>query len=313
MHRRDTAPWCVFGAHEGCIRRYAGETGWQKNRVWATHRLMRLLLTNDDGISAPGLALVHELLSELGEVWVIAPDQERSGVSHAITLFRPLRLEEVRPRWFRCSGTPTDCVYLALNQMELDVDLVVSGINAGPNLAHDVLYSGTVSAALEGAHWGIPSIALSHCSGDTRLLPELRDVLRKVLEVTIPISQRVQGAVNVNIPPANRMPFRGVVATSLGHRVYSNEVHQRADPRGRDYYWIGGAKVTMKDMPGSDCNAVRDNFISVTPLGNDLTLHRAVAAVDEALRDVAQEPVGRQPAAADEPTLSEKTIGFPFE
>ena len=274
---------------------------------------MRILLTNDDGVHGPGLRLLHEIAAELGEVWVVAPDQERSGVSHAITLFRPLRIEPVRPNWYSCSGTPTDCVYLALNQMKLPVDVVISGINPGPNLAHDVLYSGTVSGALEGAHWGVPSVAISHCSGDLSLLPRTRDVVAEVLRAVIPVAQRTGRAINVNLPPADRMPYRGIVGTKLGHRVYSNEVHERADPRGRSYYWIGGASVTMKDVPGSDCNAVRENWISVTPLGDDLTLHEEVALVAEEVRDHDVATIG--PAAPGPGATVDvgETIAFPFE
>ena len=274
---------------------------------------MRLLLTNDDGVDAPGLRLLEEIAADFGEVWVVAPDQERSGVSHAISLFRPLRMQEVAERRYACSGTPTDCVYLALNQMKLDVDVVLSGINPGPNLAHDVLYSGTVSAAMEGAHWGIPSIALSHCSSDLRLLPLLRDVVGELLKTAIPVARRVQRTININIPPADRMPFAGVMGTKLGHRVYSNEVHERSDPRGRAYYWIGGAKVTMKDLPGSDCNAVRDNWISLTPLGSDLTAHGDVVAIEDEVKQLRIDGIAASGPPAQLDPNDELPIGFPFE
>ena len=126
---------------------------------------MRILITNDDGIHAPGIELLARVAQELagpdGEVHVVAPDTERSGVSHAITLYRPLRLRQVRANWWACDGTPTDCIYLALNQMKLQPDFVLSGVNPGPNLGHDVLYSGTVAGALEGAHWGVPALAVT--------------------------------------------------------------------------------------------------------------------------------------------------------
>jgi 5'-nucleotidase len=274
---------------------------------------MRILVTNDDGIDAPGLRLLRGVAARLGDVWVVAPDRERSGVSHAITLFKPLRIEQVRPQEFACSGTPTDCVYLAINQMKLNFDLVLSGINAGPNLGHDVLYSGTVGGALEGAHWGVPSIAISHCSGDLRLLERTADTVAEVISATIPIATQLQRAVNVNLPPADRMPYAGVQATKLGHRVYSNEVHERIDPRGRNYYWLGGAKVMMKDIPGSDCNAVRDNFISVTPLGDDLTLHAGMATTRDQLADRDFHHLGVSGQSTDLPELTGSTTGFPFE
>ncbi len=272
---------------------------------------MRILITNDDGIHAPGIAVLSRLAERLGEVWVVAPDTERSGASHAITLYRPLRLREFQPRWFACDGTPTDCVYLALNQMKIGPDLVLSGINAGPNLAHDVLYSGTVAAALEGAHWGVPSIAISHCSSSEPLLERLEGVLADLLDVIVPIALKAGRALNVNLPPADRLPYKGVRAARLGHRIYSNEVHERADPRGHLYYWIGGAQVTMPDIAGSDCNAVRDNFVSVTPLGDDLTLHARLPSLADALGSHADAAMG-----ADAPNVDlapDTPIGVPFE
>ena len=238
---------------------------------------MRILITNDDGIHGPGIELLArvalELAGEGGEVFVVAPDTERSGVSHAITLFRPLRLREVKANWWACDGTPTDCVYLALNQMKLQVDLVLSGVNPGPNLGHDVLYSGTVAGALEGAHWGVPALAISHCSSRETELALLEPLLPEILRPLIDAAQKVGGALNVNLPPVTEGPYLGTVVTAIGHRYYSNEVHARNDPRGRLYYWIGGAEVTMPDVPGSDCNAIRDQWVSVTPLGDDLTRH----------------------------------------
>ncbi len=240
---------------------------------------MRILLTNDDGIHAPGIGLLAAAAAAFGEVWVVAPDTERSGVSHAITLFKPLRLREVQPRWFACDGTPTDCVYLALNHMQIQPDIVLSGVNPGPNLAHDVLYSGTVAGALEGAHWKVPAIALSHCASHENELPRLAEYLPEILKQLLPLAQQYGGCLNVNLPPVKRAPFLGLRVTQLGQRYYSNEVVERNDPRGHVYYWIGGMKVDMPDIEGSDCNAIRDNYISVTPLGDDLTRHAAIAAV----------------------------------
>jgi 5'-nucleotidase len=238
---------------------------------------MRFLLTNDDGIHAPGLQILADIAGQFGEVVVVAPDTERSGVSHAITLFRPLRLRQAKPGWQVCDGTPTDCIYLALNQLHLDPDIILSGINPGPNLGHDVLYSGTVAGALEGAHWGVPSIALSHCASGEDHLAQLAEPIAALLPRLIDAAREHRGVLNVNLPDITRGPWRGVLATRMGHRYYSNEVVQRDDPRGRSYFWIGGAHVHMPDIDGSDCNAVRDGYVSVTPLGDDLTHHRAVA------------------------------------
>ncbi len=232
---------------------------------------MRFLLTNDDGVHAPGLASLARAASQLGEVFVVAPDTERSGSSHAITLFRPLRLREVQPGWHACDGTPTDCVYLALHHMDLKPDFVLSGVNPGPNLAHDVLYSGTVAAALEGAHWQVPSLAISHCSSKEEEIALLEPYLPGLLRKLLPVAQSTRACLNVNLPPVREGPYKGIQVAHLGHRYYSNEVIARNDPRGRMYYWIGGAKVTMPDMEGSDCNGIRDGYVTVTPLGDDLT------------------------------------------
>jgi 5'-nucleotidase len=244
---------------------------------------MRILLTNDDGIHATGIAVLARVAERFGEVWVVAPDTERSGVSHAITLFKPLRLKQIQPRWFACDGTPTDCIYLALHQMQIAPDLVLSGVNAGPNLAHDVLYSGTVSGALEGAHWGVPSLAISHCNSKETDIAALEPMLGEILTTLLPTALELGGALNVNLPSVHRAPYAGIAVTSLGRRYYSNEVIERNDPRGQPYYWIGGAKVTMPDLEGSDCNAIRDNLISVTPLGDDLTRHASVSRAAELL------------------------------
>jgi len=275
---------------------------------------MKILLTNDDGIHALGLTLVAEAASRFGEVTVVAPETEKSGTSHAITLHAPLRIREIAKeefdgrvvRRFVSNGTPTDCVYIALHYIlggegAQKPGLVISGINPGPNLAHDTLYSGTVAAALEGAHWGIPSLALSHCARNEDALRPLRTILPSLLKTLIPEATRVTGtALNVNLPPTEHMPYAGIVATRLGSRIYSNEIIERTDPRGGAYYWIGGRMVHMADIDGSDCNAIRDNFISVTPLANDLTRRDHVATLASALRSNAHDPIG----PGDEPAHS---------
>ncbi len=245
---------------------------------------MRILVTNDDGISAPGIELLARVLESFGEVWVIAPDRDRSGVSHAITLNAPLRIEQLGPRRFVCDGTPTDSVYLAINQMKLAPDLVVSGVNPGPNLGQDVLYSGTVAGALEGAHWGIPSVAISHCSTDLDQFAALEPLLPGIVELGIEMAKDFAGVININLPAVERAPYLGVRLTKTGVRRYSTEVHERRDPRGRIYYWIGGERVTMPDLPGSDCNAVREGYISITPVGDDLTNHDALAKLQTHLQ-----------------------------
>lgn len=256
-----------------------------------------MLLTNDDGIHAPGLEALARAALHFGDVRVVAPDTERSGVSHAITLYKPLRLRDIRQGWTACDGTPTDCVYLALHQLGIKPDLVLSGINPGPNLGHDVLYSGTVAGALEGAHWGVPSIAFSHCSSNEADMPRLEQPIVELLPALMAIARKSQGTINVNLPAIDRQHWKGMVATCLGQRFYSNEVIARNDPRGRHYFWIGGAEVTMPDIVGSDCNAIRDGYVSVTPLGDDLTRNSAIAQIAEDLEaaalSVPADPAGR--------------------
>lgn len=240
---------------------------------------VRILLTNDDGIHAEGLQALHDALSGAQhEVWVVAPDREQSAASHAITLARPLRIKERRPRWFEVDGTPTDCVYVGLNHVLKDDRPAVtcSGINDGPNVGNDVLYSGTVAAAVESAMIGVPGIALSFAgklrdfAGAARFAPALVEAVAKN-----PLPRRA--LINVNFPSG---AARGYAVTCLGTRNYGALVHEKTDPRGRHYYWIGGGDVVYDDVPGSDCNAVfRDGLISVTPLALDRTDHALLGAL----------------------------------
>lgn len=244
---------------------------------------MRLLLTNDDGIDAPGLAMLAAAAADLGEVFVVAPDSERSGVSFGITLNRPLRLRSRRPGWWSCDGTPTDCVYLAVNHLGLAPDVVLSGLNPGPNLGHDVLHSGTVGGAVEGARWGIGSLALSYGSFERAGMGAAAARLPELLRRLVPEARRRKIALNVNLPPSEALPWGPVRVTFAGQRRYSNEILERRDPRGGSYLWIGGETVTMADIPGSDCNALRDGHVSVTPLGDDLTCRASLVSLADAI------------------------------
>ncbi len=236
---------------------------------------MRVLLSNDDGVHAAGLrALAAALEGE--EVWVVAPDREQSASSHAISLHRPLRMAEVAPRWYQVDGTPTDAIYMGMNLVLRGSrpDVVISGVNHGPNLANDVLYSGTVAAAMEGALLGAPAIAVSLASPPPH---DFGHAARFAAALAREIVARVPPApllLNVNVPPG---PVRGYRFCRLGRRNYGSEVVEKLDPRGRKYYWIGGeGSVVNEDIPGSDCNCVLpDRFVSVTPLHHDPT-HGAV-------------------------------------
>jgi 5'-nucleotidase len=228
-----------------------------------------ILLSNDDGIRAPGLAAVASSLEAVGEVWVVAPDDERSAVGHAITLDRPLRVDEVKPRWLAVSGTPADAVYLgALHLVPRRPALVVSGINNGYNLGSDVFYSGTVAAAVEGTIRGVPAIAVSM---EYQPTPDFAHAARFAAALARATLQRGLPAgtlLNVNLAAAAP---HGYAWTRLGRRVYREQVEERVDLRGRRYFWIGGPAVAEPDEPGTDCEAVRAGLVSVTPLDLDLT------------------------------------------
>ncbi|WP_342382014.1 5'/3'-nucleotidase SurE [Myxococcus stipitatus] len=234
----------------------------------------RILVSNDDGYFSEGLQALVEAVSPLGEVWVVAPDREQSAASHAISLHRPLRIKEVRERWFAVDGTPTDCAYLAIVHLLKDArpTLMVSGINHGSNLAEDVTYSGTVAAAMEGALLGIPAIAFSLVARGTFDFAPAARFARSIVTTALerPLPKRM--LLNVNIPGG--VEPEGYSVTRLGRHSYGYNVVEKEDPRGRKYYWIGGSEYQHEDIPGSDCNAVHmGRRVSVTPLHLDLTDH----------------------------------------
>ena len=235
----------------------------------------RILVSNDDGIEASGIQVLAETLADLGDVYVVAPDRERSATGHAFTLSHPLRVDKIEERWFAVDGTPADCVYLGLHKLVGGKpDLVVSGINHGYNLGSDVFYSGTVAGAVEAALRDVPAIAISleHRPGKTRDRERFRPAARfahalgrAVLERGLPPGTLL----NVNVPAAaSPKDFQW---TRLGRRVYREQVEERDDIRGRRYYWIGGAPVHVDHEPGSDGAAVTRGHVAVTPLGLDLT------------------------------------------
>jgi 5'-nucleotidase len=234
--------------------------------------LPRILVSNDDGYMSDGLRALAGAVEGLGEVWVVAPETEQSAASHAISIHRPLRIRQVRPRWFAVDGTPTDCSYVAVNHLmkEGRPALMLSGINHGPNLADDVTYSGTVAAAIEASLLGIPAIAFSLAvRQDFDFGPAAR-FARSLAEAALRASPPPHLLLNVNVPGGGEP--RGYAVTRLGKHTYGFDVVEKVDPRGRKYYWIGGNEYQHEDIPGSDCNAVlRDGLVSVTPLQLDLT------------------------------------------
>ncbi len=237
---------------------------------------MRILISNDDGVHAPGLKALVAAFPE-DEVWVVAPDREQSASSHSISLYRPVRLVEVGPRWWSVDGTPTDAVYLGVNQVLKGrrPDVVLSGVNHGANLANDVLYSGTVAAAMEGALLGCHAIAISLASPPPHVFDHATAFAAALVRRVIQADPPAPVLLNVNVPPG---PVKGYRFVKLGRRGYGNEVVEKTDPRGRRYYWIGGEGGPVnEDIPHSDCNTVEDGLVSVTPLHLDWT-HDALLA-----------------------------------
>jgi len=234
---------------------------------------MNILISNDDGILARGLSLLGEAAGDLGRVTVVAPDREQSATSHSLTLHRPIRATRRADGAYQVDGTPTDCVLLALDAlMPEKPDFVFSGVNHGPNMGEDVLYSGTVAAAMEGLAAGIPSVAISYGSFDLEHLESHRTGLTRLLQGIVAVESFPRDTLlNVNLPPIPGDQVKGVKVTHLGSRVFHEEVARMKDPWGRDIYWIGGGHVTWSGGADSDFRAVGEGFISVTPLHVDMT------------------------------------------
>jgi len=241
-----------------------------------------ILVTNDDGIYAPGIVLLAEALEEVGEVWVYAPDRQQSAVGHGVSLHRPLRVTPLKDRWFMVDGTPADCVMLAVRDLlHAKPDLVVSGINPGANLGDDVTYSGTVAGAYEGMLLGIKSVAVS----DVRYKPvhvETAARFAALLAKRLLISGLPPDTMlNVNVPDVPYEELAGVSVTRMGRRDYQDVIVKRTDPRGGAYYWIGGAEPSHEPGEGTDFEAIESGRVSVTPLHRDVTNYAAI----EVLKD----------------------------
>jgi 5'-nucleotidase len=252
---------------------------------------MRFLCTNDDGILALGLDCLVKAVAPLGEVTVVAPDREQSATSHSLTLHHPIRPVPRGEGRYQVDGTPTDCVMLAVEALMPErPDFVLSGVNHGHNMGEDVLYSGTVAAAMEGISLGIPAVAISFAGGELQADPEilidqigaLTRLLRRL--TSLPSLPR-DTLLNVNMPPRRSAEIRGVRLTRLGRRVYSDSLMRIKDPRGREIYWIGGGSASWSGAADSDFRAVQEGFVSVTPLHLDLTHHRVLADAENWWRE----------------------------
>lgn len=237
------------------------------------------LVTNDDGVSAEGIHALAEGVSSVGEVVVVAPDRERSAAGHSLTLHHPLRATELSPDRYVVDGTPTDCVNWGAHYLLRDrkPDAILSGINFGLNLGDDVTYSGTVSAAFEGAILGIPSIAFSQEIEPGFSFTAAAEFARELAVAILENPLRPGTLLNVNVP-ANQV--RGVRAVKMGRRLYQEGVLEKLDPRGKKYYWIGAAPPTGDPEEGTDLWAIAEKFISVTPLHLDLTDYSALETLD---------------------------------
>lgn len=234
---------------------------------------MRILLSNDDGYLAPGLAALAEALAPLGEITVVAPERNRSGASNSLTLDRPLSLKKAHNGFYYVNGTPTDCVHLAVTGMLDQVpDLVVSGINDGPNMGDDTIYSGTVAAATEGYLLGVPAIAVSMGAWGEHFATAARvaaDLVRRHLEKPFPMA----ALLNVNVPDVPYEQLQGMEITRLGRRHKAEPVIRAIDPRGATIYWIGAAGKAADAGEGTDFHAVLNRRVSITPLQIDLTAY----------------------------------------
>ncbi len=235
---------------------------------------MRILVTNDDGVHSPGLVALVSALSGIGEVWVIAPDRERTAVAHAVTLHKPLRVHRVAPRTFSVNGTPVDCVNLALLKiMPKRPSVLVSGINKGVNLGDDVMYSGTVSAAMEGTILGVPSVAVSQEGQNVFRFPVGASYAARIACLVIKQGLPEETLLNVNIPDRPKRAIKGARITCLSRRRFHNPIIEKLDPHGRKYYWIAGKRVSWSRSKDADHEAIEEGMVSITPIRLDSTHH----------------------------------------
>lgn len=252
--------------------------------------MLRILITNDDGINAEGLKVLERIAKKLSnDVWIVAPETEQSGAGHSLTLHLPVRVRKISPKKFAVGGTPTDCVLLALKQIipiqKKSVTLLLSGVNRGSNVADDVTYSGTIAAAMEGTILNIPSIALSlhgdspekfHWQTAEKLAP---DLIKKLFA----IGWKKQTLINLNFPDCAIEKVQGVKVCSQGKRLVNVKLSERADPKGRPYFWLGGDRDNTPEKTGVDMDYLDNNFVTITPISMDLTDYESMAEISKAL------------------------------
>jgi len=254
---------------------------------------MKILLSNDDGVMAEGIKALATELSKEHEVYIIAPDRERSAAGHSLTLHTPIRVEELEAKFgakriWVTSGTPGDCVKIGINAIlgeDEKPDLIISGINHGPNLGSDILYSGTVSCAMEGAMMGYPSIAVSlaSMSSEPELFKNVAQFMRKFVHKVKEFNFPKKSILNINVPGLMPEDLAGIAITRLGGKMFTDEYDKRVDPRGKVYYWMAGELIRQCENDDSDINALRWNKVSVTPITFEMTLDSVIPELESAL------------------------------
>lgn len=248
---------------------------------------MRILISNDDGVASPGIAILASVLSSVADITVMAPDRDRSAASNSLTLSRPLRVRQLENGFYSVEGTPTDCVHLALTGfLDYSIDMVVSGINQGANLGDDILYSGTVAAAMEGRNLGLPALAISMV-GDSQIYHEsaaliAKQLISKLKNYRLP----AQTILNVNVPDLPFNEIQGIEVTRLGSRHSAAPMVKEFDPRGKPIYWVGPPGPEADAGPGTDFHAISRRAVSITPLQLDMTHYKLFNQLTEWMEGV---------------------------
>ncbi|MBX2835642.1 MAG: 5'/3'-nucleotidase SurE [Gammaproteobacteria bacterium] len=249
---------------------------------------MRILISNDDGYLAPGIRALHKALSPVSDAVIVAPDRNRSAASSSLTLSHPIAVKHHPDGSYSIEGTPTDCVQLGLGGLlEHEPDMVISGINDGPNMGDDVVYSGTVAAAIEGRCLGLPSIAFSMASHDPAHYDSAAAVAAAIVNQLEKVPLPPDTILNINVPDLPYKEIKGFKSTHLGSRHASNEATKYSSPRGDVLYWIGAAGEIDQGGPGTDFNAVENGYVSVTPITIDMTRHNSLNSIGEWLEGLA--------------------------
>jgi len=251
---------------------------------------MHILLSNDDGYEATGIRSLAAALKQVADVTVVAPDRDRSGASNSLTLESPIRAQTMADGIIRVNGTPTDCVHLAITGLLAEEpDMVISGINDGANMGDDVLYSGTVAAAMEGRFLGLPAIAVSMAKHAPQHFDTAAQVILKLINQLKKNPLSRDTILNINVPDLAYDDLSGLLVTRLGHRHKAEPVIKEQDPRGRDIYWVGPPGAEQDAGEGTDFYAVRNGYVSITPIQVDLTRHEALSSLNEWVAELSDE------------------------